>query len=234
MTFQEAMAALAALENGATIITAINGELTNLRGEAAGYRTKNKKLVDALTTLGVTDLENLDGQVSGLKAGLDVLKESGNPGDIANQLKNLTGNVAELKANLDKANADKEAERSKRLEEVKRTKAIEALTKGKAVNPTELSKLILGNIQVKDDDKLVYLLNGQEVEVETGVSEYLKTNPVFVANTQAAGGGGNGGGGTVPDKNPWSKEHHNLTEQGKIVKEHPELAQKLMAEANKK
>lgn len=30
-------------------------------------------------------------------------------------------------------------------------------------------------------------------------------------------------------KNPWSKEHFNLTEQGKILRDNPELAAKLMA-----
>ena len=30
-------------------------------------------------------------------------------------------------------------------------------------------------------------------------------------------------------KNPWSKEHFNLTEQGKLLRENPELAKQLMA-----
>jgi TolA-binding protein len=32
-------------------------------------------------------------------------------------------------------------------------------------------------------------------------------------------------------KNPWSKEHFNLTEQGKLLRENPELAKQLMAAA---
>ncbi|MCF6466353.1 phage scaffolding protein [Clostridium sp. Cult2] len=40
-------------------------------------------------------------------------------------------------------------------------------------------------------------------------------------------------GGNPPGiKNPWSKEHFNLTEQGKILKEDPELAKQLMASTN--
>lgn len=34
-----------------------------------------------------------------------------------------------------------------------------------------------------------------------------------------------------PQKNPWSKEHFNLTEQGRILREDPERAQKLKAQA---
>ena len=34
-------------------------------------------------------------------------------------------------------------------------------------------------------------------------------------------------------KNPWSKEHFNLTEQGRIMRENPELAKQLMVSAKK-
>lgn len=36
---------------------------------------------------------------------------------------------------------------------------------------------------------------------------------------------------TPPVKNPWSKEHFNLTEQGRILRENPELAKQLIASA---
>lgn len=42
----------------------------------------------------------------------------------------------------------------------------------------------------------------------------------------------NNTGGTPPGvKNPWSKEHFNLTEQGRILRENPELAKQLQAAA---
>lgn len=44
--------------------------------------------------------------------------------------------------------------------------------------------------------------------------------------------GGNPNGGSV-DKNPFSKEYFNLTEQGKLLRENPELAKQLQAAANK-
>lgn len=40
-------------------------------------------------------------------------------------------------------------------------------------------------------------------------------------------------GGEPITNNPWSKEHRNLTLQGKLMKENPDLAKKYMAEANK-
>ena len=40
-------------------------------------------------------------------------------------------------------------------------------------------------------------------------------------------------GGEPITNNPWNKEHYNLTQQGKLLKENPELAKKYMAEARK-
>jgi hypothetical protein len=40
------------------------------------------------------------------------------------------------------------------------------------------------------------------------------------------------GGSSLTTKNPWSKDNFNLTEQGRILKENPELAKQLMASAN--
>lgn len=39
----------------------------------------------------------------------------------------------------------------------------------------------------------------------------------------------NKGGSPAGGKNPWSKDHFNLTEQGKILRENPELAKQYMA-----
>lgn len=53
--------------------------------------------------------------------------------------------------------------------------------------------------------------------VEKAVNEKLRGTP------PKSGAGNNSAG------NPWSKEHFNLTEQGKILKENPELAKQLMS-----
>ena len=41
-------------------------------------------------------------------------------------------------------------------------------------------------------------------------------------------------GGNKTDKNPWLKEHFNLTEQGRIMRENPDLAARLKQEAKGK
>lgn len=83
------------------------------------------------------------------------------------------------------------------------------------------TKLILG-----DDGKI------------TGLDEQLKTlkeskSFLFKEKDPDGTGGskGNGGKGKPGEKNPWSKEHFNLTEQGKILREDPERAAQLKAAA---
>ncbi len=39
------------------------------------------------------------------------------------------------------------------------------------------------------------------------------------------------GGGSITTKNPWSKEHRNLTEQARIMREDPELAKRMQLQA---
>ena len=50
-----------------------------------------------------------------------------------------------------------------------------------------------------------------------------------------SGGTGSPGNFARPNlssqRNPWAKEHFNLTEQGKLYKENPDLAKQLMAQA---
>ncbi len=74
----------------------------------------------------------------------------------------------------------------------------------------------------------------------TGLKEQLENlqeNKAYLFKEE----GPSGTGGSIGNKNrkktsvnnPWSKENFNLTEQGKLLKEDPERAKQLMAEAGK-
>jgi hypothetical protein len=100
-----------------------------------------------------------------------------------------------------------------------KNKALTIVTEKKI--PTSLVDLLLGK------DEQTTLVNIGKLEeainpyVQSQVDERLK-------NTyQPPGGGGNSFAG----KNPWKKESFNLTEQAKILKENPELAKQLKAQA---
>jgi hypothetical protein len=57
------------------------------------------------------------------------------------------------------------------------------------------------------------------VDAKTLLREMQKQRPHWWP-ASAGGGAGGGTGGINGDKNPWSAQHWNLTEQGKIVREH--------------
>lgn len=63
----------------------------------------------------------------------------------------------------------------------------------------------------------------------------LKTSDPYLFDEAGGSGGTNpaGAAGGQTTKNPWSKEHFNLTEQGKIITSNPTLAAALMAAAKK-
>lgn len=82
-----------------------------------------------------------------------------------------------------------------------------------------------------DKSKLVVNADGTVTGVDeqlTAIKETYKdlfNPPVTGRQPNNTGGSPNG------QKNPWSKEHFNLTEQGKMLKEQPDLAKQFMAQA---
>lgn len=81
-----------------------------------------------------------------------------------------------------------------------------------------------GNIKAGLDDQIKALRESKAflfVEKDANNTRFRGAKP-------PEGSGNDGGGG---QKNPWSKEHFNLTEQGKILRENPELAKQLQVAA---
>lgn len=91
-------------------------------------------------------------------------------------------------------------------------------------------------------DYVLRLLDLSEIEVgedgtpdagaiKQAVEQLLRDLPELKGSTGSVGTGTNPGGQDHDIKNPWSKEHFNLTEQGRIMRENPALAARLKAEA---
>lgn len=81
-----------------------------------------------------------------------------------------------------------------------------------------------GNVKAGLDDQLKALRESKAflfVEKDGAGAKFRGAKPP--EGSDRGGGGG--------QKNPWSKEHFNLTEQGRILRENPELAKQLMAAA---
>lgn len=86
--------------------------------------------------------------------------------------------------------------------------------------PKQLADILVYTDAQATNDSITAVEKVFRGAVEAGVNERLKGNPP-----------GGGGADSKGDKNPWSKEHFNLTEQGRIAKEDPALAARLRAAA---
>lgn len=70
------------------------------------------------------------------------------------------------------------------------------------------------------------------VQLGDYVKSWAEKNPQFVSAPNNAGGGAIGNKGkSTGAKNPFSKDDFNLTEQGKLYRENPQLAAQLKAQA---
>lgn len=186
MDLKEIFAKLETVEGGADMIAGIKAEQVRLRNESKTNRTKYEGILSAL------DLEDNDDvitSVGAIKKGLDDVKGTGKkPDELMRSLKELTDKVD----TMTKTAAN---EKEKRISATKMNKALAALQAGKAVDPQTLSQLIIGNIEVKDDDSVVFKEGDKEMSVEDGVKAFLTARPWAVANSQEPGAGSGGGGG---------------------------------------
>ncbi|MCD2345809.1 DUF4355 domain-containing protein [Clostridium guangxiense] len=115
------------------------------------------------------------------------------------------------------------------IEQMKKEKLKETLT-NKALKiateknlPVDLIDFVIGTDEETTKQNLDTLVAIFSKHDETLKAQILKDN-TYIPPT---------GGGADTTQNPWSKEHYNLTMQGKLLRENPELAKKYMAEAKK-
>ena len=86
----------------------------------------------------------------------------------------------------------------------------------------------LSEVEVGDDGE------PDVAAIKAALEKVLNDLPELRGATAPAKSGSEFQGGGTVDRNPWSKEHFNLTEQGRIMRENPQLAARLMKEAKAK
>lgn len=158
-------------------------------------------------------LEDRDKQLQELK-----VKAAGN--------EELTAKITEL----EELNKQTKEEYENKIAALRKETAIElALKDAKARNIKAVKALLdLDKVSLDGDNLL-----GLEEQLE-GLKE---SDPYLFGEDKLSGREPKPPADPVPNeykKNPWSKEHFNLTEQGRIYRENPELAAKLKAAAEGK
>lgn len=94
--------------------------------------------------------------------------------------------------------------------------------------------LMLARQSVKwEDDTPFYEADGKMMQIGDGVKFLAGAKPHLLKQAGAGGSGFRSKGAMPDEKNPWSKEHLNLTKQGEILKTDPQLAQKLRLAASR-
>jgi len=140
--------------------------------------------------------------------------------DLAKQVKDneeLTNQIKELQE-ANKATKEQYEAKIKdiKIDAVIREKLIDAKYPDLLITKFDRNKITV------TDDGTVLGIDDQLVQIKEQYKDLfvpeVKGNPPYNNDKPTPG-----------MKNPWSKEHFNLTEQGRILRENPELAKQLMA-----
>jgi hypothetical protein len=221
-TLQEILAGLPEEERGIVIAdreAAVNAEKAKgiaeakkARDNVAGILSKKDAVDAVLTELG------LDPDADNLTDAIRELKKSG--GKESPEWKKEMVKVQKEIATLKAENA---AEKESNLQ-LRKSGALAkagAFLKGKIFAHDENAfKLFMdGAIVVKEDGSVVYNTATGEVELEKGLSEYVKTRADIAINTSNGGGGSSGGNGGKGKRIVTQAEFLAMSgkEQGKII-----------------
>lgn len=166
--------------------------------------------------------DNLNDEKKQYKEQVDTLNVE--LGKLQGKLKDNEG-ATETIENLKKQIADKETE----MKAIRKSNAIK-LEVLKA-NPNDVADILPHlkeeTITIAEDGAITGLKEQLDALKENKAYLFKEIEP-----SGTGGSMGNGGKSKTGEKNPWSKEHFNLTEQGRIIRENPELAEQLKSAAN--
>lgn len=158
--------------------------------------------------------------------------------ELKNQLDERDAQLKELKTNAS-GNEELTAKITE-LEELNKTTKEDYEAKMATLRKETAIELLLKDQKAKNIKAVKALLDLEKVTLDgeklIGLEEQLKSlkesdSYLFGEDTLSGRTPNKDTNPVDPEfkKNPWSKEHFNLTEQGKILRDNPELAAKLMA-----
>jgi hypothetical protein len=152
--------------------------------------------------------------------GLETWKEKTLPSLLDEEIKKRFPGETEEQKRLRKLEEELEKERQARIKSELINKATTLATQ-KGL-PVELVAYFVGQDEESTTNNLTALENIWQQNLQKAVEEKFKESG------RSPNQGGGGGSGQI---NPWKKETFNLTEQGRLLRDNPELARQLMAQA---
>ncbi len=151
--------------------------------------------------------------------------------ELTKKLKDLEGAVKgndELKTQIADLNAQNEAIRKESEAKVEEFRKREAVKRALIRDGAKDEDLLAGKL-----DMAAIKLDGEKLLGYADQVEALKKSHDWAFGKESVNGAPPGGGGKPPAgvKNPFSKEHFNLTEQMRLLKDDPKLAEQLRQQA---
>lgn len=116
----------------------------------------------------------------------------------------------------------------------------EAMAEAKIADPYRpaVQAMFRDRAKVEVGDDVTVMIDGEygPQDLKSYLKEWVQTEQgqYFVQAPINNGGGARGGQASAKVKNPWSKEHWNMTEQARIYREDRERARKMAAEQGKR
>ncbi len=152
--------------------------------------------------------------------GLETWKEKTFPSLLDEEIKKKFPGETEDQKRMRKLEEDLAHERQARVKSELQNKATTIATQ-KGL-PVDLVAYFVGQDEESTTNNLTALENIWQQNIQKAVEEKFK---------ESGRAPNAGGGGTEAKINPWKKETFNLTEQGRILRDNPELAKQLQAQA---
>ncbi|WP_270167570.1 phage scaffolding protein [Paenibacillus sp. SYP-B4298] len=154
------------------------------------------------------------------------------------ELKKSSGDAEALKQQIEKLQGENKSAKEKYEAQLKDLQITTAIEKALAAANAKHADLLIGKI---NKEKIELLQDGSVKGLEDQIKPLKESYAELFATEEeggtkfkgakppeGSGGGGTGGAGAV---NPWKKETFNLTEQGRLLRDNPDLAKQFKAAA---
>jgi hypothetical protein len=185
---------------GAEVLEGVKAELHNLREEAKETRKAGEALAAQVKgqyrALGMRDDETFEAFAQRQKSAVDALKGDADSkkSELDKLIERLQGVETQLKQSEEQRTAEIKARKQK---EIALGLQQELLKRNAAKDTLSILTAHLQGIAEETDSGLFLNLEGGKKPLAEGVEAFLKANPRFVAEQQAAGsGGGSAAGGS--------------------------------------